>query len=197
MPKRSPVLEARRSELIVLFLLMTVDRSGYELRALIREWSIERYLPVSPTTIYRALERLSREGCVTGVSRKSGRYPVSTVYAITGKGRERYKEHIFAESAFARTSYSLDSFLGLANYLTHEERRQVVHGWQETARARWDELNERIEDKVPGPGHTYGKAYPEWLLLDHERDMLQAEIAWMDKYINALVRPDDEHQATA
>jgi DNA-binding PadR family transcriptional regulator len=189
MAKRSPVLEARRSELIVLFLLMDLDRSGYEIRTLIRTWNIERYLPVSPTTIYRALERLAREGFVCGESRKSGRYPVSTVYAITEKGRQRYKEHILAESLFARTSYSLDSFLGLANFLTHDERQQVVHEWQDAARARVAGLDARIEDKVPGPGHTYGKAYPEWLLLDHERDMLKAEIAWMDKYVNKLALP--------
>lgn len=189
MAKRSPVLEARRSELIVLFLLMDSERSGYELRTLIRDWQIERYLPVSPTTIYRALDRLSAEGCVQGVSRKSGRYPVRTVYSITPQGRKRYHEHVLAESEFGRTPYSLDAFLGLATFLTHGERMEVVHLWQTAARERRAELDARIEDKVPGPGRTYGKAYPEWLLLDHERDMLLAEIAWMDKYLGLVAPP--------
>ena len=46
MSKRSPALESRRSELIVLLLLMEADRTGYEIRSLIRE-----YLFVS---VYRA-----------------------------------------------------------------------------------------------------------------------------------------------
>lgn len=186
MAKRSPALEARRSELIVLFLLMDTDCSGYEIRTLIREWKIDRYLPVSPTTIYRALERLEQEGCLRGVDRKSGRYPVSRVFSITAQGKRRYREHVVAETSFARTSYSLDAFLGLANFLTREERQQVVRRWQEGARARIAELTARIEDKEPGPGHTYGKAYPEWLLLDHERDVLAAELVWMDKFLGLL-----------
>ena len=45
------------------------------------------------------------------------------------------------------------------------------------------DLDARIKDTTKGPGHTYGKPFSEWLLLDHERDMLKAELAWMDKYL--------------
>lgn len=185
MAKRSPELEARRSELIVLFLLMQGPLSGYKIRSLIRDWQIERYMPVSPATVYRALERLAQEQCVGGTAHRNGRYPVSKVYAITPKGKRRYRQQIHAESAFVRTAYSLDAFLGMTNYLTARERKALVTNWQRAASARIVDLDARINDKVPG--RTYGKAYPEWLLLDHERDILKAELVWMDKYIKVLV----------
>ena len=183
MSKRSPALESRRSELIVLLLLMEADRTGYEIRSLIREWNIDRYLPVSPTTIYRALQRLEAEGCLTSQPRQLGRYPVSTVYSITAKGKRRYRGHLLAESVFARTAFSLDPFLGLAAFLDNDTRREVVGDWKQVARKRYEEVDAAIKDKSRGPGHIYGKAFPEWLLLDHERDMLKAELAWMDKYL--------------
>ena len=183
MSKRSPALESRRSELIVLLLLMEADRTGYEIRSLIREWNIDRYLPVSPTTIYRALQRLEAEGCLTSQPRQLGRYPVSTVYSITAKGKRRYRGHLLAESVFARTAFSLDPFLGLAAFLDNDTRREVVGEWKQVARKRYEEVDAAIKDKSRGPGHTYGKAFPEWLLLDHERDMLKAELAWMDMYL--------------
>ena len=168
MSKRSPALESRRSELIVLLLLMEADRTGYEIRSLIREWNIDRYLPVSPTTIYRALQRLEAEGCLTSQPRQLGRYPVSTVYSITAKGKRRYRGHLLAESVFARTAFSLDPFLGLAAFLDNDTRREVVGEWKQVARKRYEEVDAAIKDKSRGPGNTYGKAFPEWLLLDHE-----------------------------
>lgn len=186
MSKRSPKLEAKRSELIVLFLLMDSPRSGYQIRALIRDWQIARYLPVSPTTIYRTLVRLAGAGCIRGTARRNGRYPVSTTYAITTKGKRLYRQLIMAEVSFARTTYSLTTFIGLANYLTPAERERAAGAWQESALARVAELDARIKDRVVGPGHTYGKAFPEWMLFDHERDMMRAEAQWMDKYISFL-----------
>ena len=183
MSKRSPALESSRSELIVLLLLMEADRTGYEIRSLIREWNIDRYLPVSPTTIYRALQRLEAVGCLTSQPRQLGRYPVSTVYSITAKGKRRYRGHLLAESVFARTAFSLDPFLGLAAFLDNDTRREVVGEWKQAARKRYEEVVAAIKDKSRGPGHTYGKVFSEWLLLDHERDMLKAELAWMDKYL--------------
>jgi hypothetical protein len=88
-----------------------------------------------------------------------------------------------AESVFARTAYSLDAFLGLAAFLDDRERQKIVHDWQAVAAERIAGLDARIADTTRGPGHTYGKAFSEWLLLDHERDMLKAELVWMDKYL--------------
>ena len=185
MPKRSPKSEAKRSELIVLFLLMDVPRSGYQIRSLIRNWQIARYLPVSPATVYRTLVRLASGACIRGTARQNGRYPVSTVYAITPKGKRLYRQLIMAEASFARTTYSLTTFIGLANYLTPTERERAAGAWQRAALARAAELDARIKDRTVG--HTYGKAFPEWLLFDHERDMMRAEAQWMDKYVSFLL----------
>ena len=56
--------------------------------------------------------------------------------------------------------------------------------WQRSAREKVEALTRRIEDRTKG--RTYGKPYPEWLLLDHERHMLTAESEWMDRFIAML-----------
>jgi DNA-binding PadR family transcriptional regulator len=184
MPKQNPEQQARRSELIVLFLLMESQWSGYQIRTLIRSWRIDRYLPVSPTTVYRALERLAGEGCLSSAEHRQGRYPVSTVYTITPKGAARYRQLAMDESSFSRTPYSLSASLGLCARLSRVERAKIASTWRKAAMATAAEIDARIKDKAPG--HTYGKAYPEWLLLDHERDMLRAEARWMAKYARML-----------
>ena len=188
MSKRSPALEAKRSELIVLFLLMDGALSGYQIRSRIRDWKIERYLPVSPTTVYRTLERLAGQDFLSTTTRQNGRFPVSTVYSITTKGKRHYRQLILDEAVFTQTSYSLTVFLGLAHFLTPDERERLNRGWQTAARARIDELDILINDKTLGPGHTYGKAFAEWVLLDHERDMLMAESLWMEKYTGLIAK---------
>ena len=183
MAKRNPAAEAKRSELIVLYLLMEVARSGYQIRALIRDWEIDRYLPVSPTTIYRTLERLAEQGFLGGATLKNGRFPISTMYTISAKGKRHYRKLIMEEACFSRSGYSLTTFLGLAHYLTQPECETLARVWQRAARERIKELDSRINDRTRGIGHTYGKTFAEWILLDHERDMLGAEVLWLDKYI--------------
>ena len=188
MPKRSPALEAKRSELIVLFLLMEVARSGYQIRSLIHAWQIDRYLPVSPTTVYRALARLAHQGYLRTTTKQNGRFPISRLYTITPKGKRHYRHLILEESGFTPTNYSLTTFLGLAHYLAPGERESLARAWQTAARARVQELDARINDTTRGPGHTYGKSFAEWVLLDHERDILSAEALWIDKYIGFTPR---------
>lgn len=188
MPKRDPASEAKRSELIVLFLLIEGARSGYEIRTCIRDWRIDEHLPVSPATIYRTLERLANLGFLSAATRQNGRFPVSTVYSITPKGKEYYRALIVKEAEFSRTVHSLTTFLSLASYLDFGERERLARIWQATARRRIKELDACISDTTPGPGHIYGKPFAEWILLDHERDALMADAKWLDKYISIVTR---------
>jgi len=56
--------------------------------------------------------------------------------------------------------------------------------WQEDARNALDELQRRIDDH--GGNGIYGKPFAQWLLYDHEKAVLRAEIRWIDKYLKLL-----------
>ncbi len=184
MRKRNPEQEARRTSLIALFMLIKSPRSGYDIRLLIDKWNLTEYIPVSSTTVYRALARIEKKGYVESYEEKRGKYPVATVYRITEAGREAYKRMVDNEAEFADTAYAANIFLGLATPLGLEVRRNLARKWQEKARTKIQELTDRIEDHTENS--IYGKPFPEWLLLDHERHQLTAEVEWMDKFCNSL-----------
>ena len=76
---------------------------------------------------------------------------------------------------------TLTMFLGLSAYLPAKERRALVRKWQSDARAAMAQLQARLDDHTRGA--TYGKPFAQWLLFDHEKAMLQAEISWLDTYL--------------
>lgn len=184
MRKRSPEQEARRTSLIVLFMLFEEPRSGYDIRTLIEKWRVDEYIPVSSTTVYRALARIEKQGYVESSEEKRGNYPTAKIYRITKAGREAYAKLVEKESEFADTAYASNVFLSMATHLSREDRARLAKHWQSEARAKIEDLSRRIDDN--SDGGIYGKSYPEWLLLDHERDQLAAEIAWMDKFCRLL-----------
>jgi DNA-binding PadR family transcriptional regulator len=181
MRKRSPEEEARRSSLIALFCLMEEHLSGYALRQRLKKWHISESLPISPSTIYRSLDRLEQEGSVVSSVLTNGNYPQSKVYRITPAGRKAYRCLLDAEAKFERSAYALSTFLGCASYLTAGEREVLVRQWQSDAREAVAKLQARLNDRTVGA--TYGQPFAQWLLCDHEKSMLEAEIAWLDKYL--------------
>jgi len=182
--RRNPEQEARRTEIIALFCLMEQDLSGYGLRRLLQDWNILEHLPISPATVYRSLVRLEKQGLLTSKKVRQGRYPTATVYSITKAGRKRYKELLAVESKFARVSYPSNIFLGAGSYLTRKERIAVARKWKEDAHKVAGRLRTQQENKKDPV--TYGKPFAEWLLLDYERHMLQAEMEWLDTYCRLL-----------
>jgi DNA-binding PadR family transcriptional regulator len=180
MAKRNPEQEARRSSLIALFCLYEQDLSGYQLRKTLKNWHITNMLPISPSTIYRSLDRLEQEGALSSRLQKNGNYPESKVYGITAKGRKLYRKLLREEAVFAYSSHALSTFVGLATFLSGDERVALVKEWQQAARDAIGELQARIDDH--SEGGTYGKPFAEWLLYDHEKHILDAEVAWLEKY---------------
>lgn len=186
---RSPRRQGRRSELISLFLLMEKELSGYDIRRILDEWHINDYLPVSPAAIYRTLNRLAEDGLVNSFEEQRGNYPVSTVYRITEAGREAYKLRLEQEASFHRTPFAAMAFISLASYVPVKERIQLVDGWIEKGQALVAQLRKRL-DPENQDALVYGKPYAEWLLLDHEACLMEAEVTWMQKYKKLLLKGD-------
>jgi DNA-binding PadR family transcriptional regulator len=182
MSKRSPEQEARRTALLTLFCLMEQELSGYSLRQQLESWGIAEYLPVSPATIYRSLDRLEKQGLLTSREEKLSKYPSAKLYQITSAGKQAYRDMMLEQGRFFRSQYSCNMMVGLNAYLSAEQKIELARNWQTDARnfLRTLELRFKTYSKRPG------KPYAEWLLLDHEMHMLKAEIRWMSKFI-ALV----------
>jgi len=184
MSRKNPKEEGRRSALIALFCLTSDRLSGYGVRQCIKEWRMEEYLSTSPATIYRSLVRLKKQGYLTSRKVQRGRYPPSTEYEITAKGREHYAELIKETALFKRSAYTISPMLGLGSRMPRAERIQLARLWMKEAAELASALDARLKDKRPG--ETYGKPYAEWLMLSHEHAQLKAECAWIRQYIKML-----------
>jgi len=177
------------SDLIILFFLYE-DRPlcGYALKQRIQETHLERWLPISPMTVYQSLRRLTESGLVAGTSEKPGRYPERTSYRITPEGRRHFMALIRTEmGTFMRDMLHSDVGVALGNYLSLPQKDEAVSQRIRELQARLAEIggelqNHAREDRSP---------FPRWFLLDHERHMLTAEIAWLERFLS-LARIDED-----
>ena len=182
MATRNPTEEWRRTCIISLFCLMEDELNGYNLKQRLKKWRIHKHLPVSPATIYRALGKLEEQGCLLSRSVKNGNYPPSTVFQITEAGKQRYQELLEEESNFTRTEFSEHVFIGMCSYLPREERKRMARKRKQDALRHLKKLQQKLDNYE----QEEGKPYAEWLLLDHEIHMVQAQITWLDHFIDLL-----------
>lgn len=186
MATRNPNAEGRRTAIISLFCLMEDELNGYALKKRLKEWRIQKHLPISPATIYRSLERLEEQGFLESRKVQNGNYPPCSLYKITVSGREEYARLLEEEANFKRTEFSEHVFVGMCSFLPKEERIRLARKRKEEARRHIKKLQQRLDNYQ----HEQGKAYAEWLLLDHEIHMVQAQIAWLDHFIILLKSPN-------
>jgi DNA-binding PadR family transcriptional regulator len=154
------------------------------LKKRLRDWHITDTLPISPSTIYRSLDRLEKMGALASQTVQKGNYPPAKVYRITGKGRELYREYLIEEAGFAKSVYDLSTFVSLSAYLPAAERIRLMRQRHDLLAAAVQELDRHINDHTEGA--TYGKPFAEWLLYDLERHMLKSEMAWIKRYAKMI-----------
>lgn len=103
-------------DLIILGLLREGPKHGYELKHIIDE-RMALIAEITSGTVYYALSKLEKEGCVKGQRVKSGNRPERNIYELTKKGEEKFKELLhqvlFAEE---RPYYSFDLALYFMKY---------------------------------------------------------------------------------
>jgi DNA-binding PadR family transcriptional regulator len=140
-------------------------------------------------TVYQSLRRLTESGLVAGTSEKPGRYPERTSYQITPEGRRHFMTLIRTEmGSFMRDTLHSDVGVALGGYLSLEQKGEAVNQRIGELKLRLTEIEEEL--------HNYGQGrrspFPRWLLLDHERHMLTAEIAWLERFLS-FSKIDEDH----
>ncbi len=184
MHRRSPEEESLLSSMIALFCVYEVALSGYGVRTKLKDWNIQEYLSISPATIYRSLAKLEERGLLKSRLERKGRYPAAHVYRITPTGRLQYREMMKRIATFDRAAHPLVPLIGLGSFLPVARRVALAREWIRAAEAECEKLKRRLDDHRVGG--TYGKPFAEWLLLDHEKARLKADIRWLCKYLGLL-----------
>ncbi len=83
-----------KNELVSLSLISNGPVHAYGLNLIVKGMDLEKMAKISPASIYNALSRLKKDGCVEVNLKQVGNMPERKIYTITEKGKQRLEEEI-------------------------------------------------------------------------------------------------------
>jgi DNA-binding PadR family transcriptional regulator len=193
-------------DLAILGLLTEQELHGYELKKRLGELLSSR-ASVSFGSLYPALARLERQGCVKAVEERTtvpaapmsgslagelaafkarvreaglvkGAGRGKKVYGITDRGRERLVELLSDPDASDDRAFTLR--VAFAPLLSDGDRLEMFERRRAELLHRRDDLRRRQAAPGRGRGHAYVSA-----LLERDAENLAHDLAWLDRLIDA------------
>jgi len=187
-------------DIAILGLLMDRDHHGYEIRSQLRD-RLGVWANVSFGSIYPALARLEREGCVAAVTASEPRLGLQStgslsgeraslrslrtapgigrrgrkVYRITDRGREEFVT-LLANPATLDDAKNFSLRMALAKYLTPSLRVGLLE------RRRAD-LVERLAEVRAGAQNEQLDQYAR-SVMDHAARGAELDLAWIDNLLS-------------
>lgn len=167
-------------ELLFLGLLAEGPKHGYEIKRRIKE-VLSPEIGLNIKSIYYPLKRMEEAGLVAKQVGRQGRWPQKNIYGITAAGRDKFDE-LMGDSFLSvqRPFFHMD----LSLYFLHLADQSMV---KRRLKARITilkkiskNLSEMLVQKLPQGIRA------ERLILQHDYDLVQAEISSTEKLIRQL-----------
>ncbi len=167
------------NELLFLGLLAEGPKHGYDIKRHIEE-ELGPNIGIKVKSIYYPLKKLEAASLIEKEVARQGLWPEKYVYRITAKGKKRFDE-LIGESfvSIERPFFQMDLslyFLHLTDKANAKRRLKARYALLKRV-AR--ELTNLKEKSLP-------KSKPAFLILQHDLDLVEAEIASTDKLIHQL-----------
>jgi DNA-binding PadR family transcriptional regulator len=172
-------------ELLVLGLLLSGPKTGYELHRVIVAHG-ELYTDLKKGNIYYLLERLAEAGALQVTTEVGARGPrrERLVYALTDQGRRRFHELLRAVVRTYEVAHT-GVEVGMV-FLPYLDPQDAVHLLEERRQAV---LARRalIEREAGTAGHLHMQ-----LAQDHLLNLMDAELAWVARALTRLQQRQEE-----
>lgn len=167
------------NELLFLGLLMERPKHGYEIKRQIEEDLVPN-VGLKIKSIYYPLKKMEEQGLVEKETGRQGLWPEKNVYRITSKGKKKF-EDLIGESfiSIERPFFHMDLslyFLPLADKAQAKRRLKV----------RLSLLKKIAREIAVLKDKTAHKSKSAFLILQHDLDLVEAEIASTFKLIQHL-----------
>ena len=150
---------------------------GYKLKELITE-RISDFTTIKLPAIYYHLDKMEKNGLITAVRERQGKWPERSVYTITQHGIEAFQQ-LLSESLSARyrPEFDLDASLFFADSLTPE----LFAGALQQHTTHCETVLERLNDhKAEVLRHLPPDAAAAAISLFHHHEIhYQAELEWL------------------
>ena len=167
-------------ELILLGLLKESPKHGYEIKKKIKE-ILFLFAGVDLKSIYYPLRVLEKKGLVSRHTGKQGRRPQRFIYDLTAKGRARFNE-LLNESFlnFKRPQFTLDLSLYFLNHIKPQVAIRRLRARMQILKRLTDNMEKTIASL------TNKKSSPSSRILEHNLQMVQTELEFLDRLIKTL-----------
>lgn len=166
-------------ELLFLGLLKDGPKHGYEIKQLI-EGELFPFVGLKIKSIYYPLKKMEKLGLVKKDVGREGKWPEKYVYTLTSKG-EKIFDHLITESflSIERPYFNIDLSLYFLQYVEKKIAQRQLRGRLIFLR--------RIKNDLLKVRGTVDKAKSHLhIILDHDMDLVEAEIGSVHKLIDLL-----------
>jgi len=170
-------------ELLLLGMLRMQEQHGYQLNEAIQPHLAGR-IPLTKTTAYDLLKKMTLEGWVTYREERVGNRPQRRLYAITAAGEAAFQQ-ILRECLSSYRSPDLVSDISLA-FLDVVSPNEAFQLLSQRRAAITSLLNEASSRRSEHPGGMS-------LMIEHLIHVLTAEVEWVDEIISHYKNERDEH----
>ncbi len=107
-----------KSATMLLGLIHQKPQNAYEIIKALEHMNVKWWYDLADSTVYATLRTLDRKGLIAGVCEKNGNMPCRTVYSISDKGKEEFKNTLtksilsfdFDTNLFSIAAFFLDFF---------------------------------------------------------------------------------------
>lgn len=162
-------------QLLLLGLLRRQEMHGYRINEFIEE-KMHLCIDLKKPTAYYTLDKLAKEGLVEVERVQEGKRPPRRVYHITKAGESRFLQLLRDNLAgYSRGYYPTDIGIAFMDQLPPDE----VAGHLQEKR---NTLAGELEALQTASGHTG----PLVRVLEHNRQLLRAELEWLDQLLTDL-----------
>ena len=169
------------AEFAILTLIAEHPRHGYEIERIIEERGMREWTEVGFSSIYYLLKKLEKRSLIESrIEQQPGRGPARKVYCITPAGKNMCRQATL--EALARPHHSYPPLqLGLANLpgVSVDEALAALRQHRDRLVEQLAYLRGRWEAQRPLP-------YFVEAMFDHSLTMIEAEKAWLEKFIKHL-----------
>jgi DNA-binding PadR family transcriptional regulator len=164
-----------KAELYILGVLHRGNFHPYEIKRRLNQAMIECFTDVDVGTLYYAVRQLAQRGLLTAVAhQRVARGGMRTVYRITVRGRERFRELLHAQFAaegdLKQTLYGPMLFLHLADLKLVAEALLIRIDRQKARQAELRKLHRQWGTMLPtGSRH----------LMQHMAEQCRLDLRWL------------------
>jgi DNA-binding PadR family transcriptional regulator len=167
-------------EMLFLGLLMGGPKHGYEIKREIDE-ELFPFVGLKIKSIYYPLKKMETLGLVKKDVGREGKWPEKFVYSITPKGRKIF-DHLVTESfmSIERPFFNIDLSLYFLPHVDKKIAQRKLRGrviFLNRIRRAVENLIIKVKD---GPSKHLN------IILEHDRDLVEAEIKSLAKLIDTL-----------